>query len=183
MDDSFIALNGDVGVVLALGELATLKELEAEAGEADLLAFLDQNFAIDADAIDEGPVAGAEIFNQDAFGRAGEVGMGSAALALGPGLAARRLLAEEPRITVSPLNKLSDEDEIALGQRFAAELEKEEETISNGLIDRYLGKIVYNLAAKSQRPELPFFHQAGQLVYSQRVIVAGRISLLESGHG
>ncbi len=85
-----------------------------------------------------------------------KAGMGAAAVALAPGLAGRRLLAEEPRITVSPLNKLSDEDEIALGQRFAAELEKEEEIISNGLIDRYLGKIVSDLAAKSQRPELPY---------------------------
>jgi len=80
-----------------------------------------------------------------------KAGMGAAAAGL-----ARGSFAEEPHVTVSALNKLSDEDEIALGQRFAAELEKEEEIVSNGLIGRYLGGIVSELAAKSQRPELPY---------------------------
>ncbi len=78
-------------------------------------------------------------------------GMGAAALSLAPAL-----LAEEPHITVSPLNKLSDEDEIQLGRRFAAELDKEETIVSNMLIDHYLGGLVARLAAQSQRPTLPY---------------------------
>lgn len=64
--------------------------------------------------------------------------------------------AEEPHITISPLNKLSDEDEIELGRRFAAEYEKETEVISNILIDKYLGAMVLGLAENSQRPNLPY---------------------------
>jgi predicted Zn-dependent protease len=75
-------------------------------------------------------------------------------LLLAPAAGLRRLLGEEPHITVSPLNKLSDEDEIELGRRIAAALEKEETAVSNAAIDHYLGKMVAGLAAKSQRPEL-----------------------------
>jgi predicted Zn-dependent protease len=82
--------------------------------------------------------------------------MGAAAVALAPGWLASGLLAEEPHITISPLNKLSDEDEIALGRQFVAEFEKEVSVISNVLIDRYLGRIVATLAAQSQRPTLPY---------------------------
>jgi len=77
--------------------------------------------------------------------------MGVAALSLTPGL-----LAQEPHVTVSPLNNLSDDDEIELGRRFAAQLEKEEPTVSNSLIDRYLGSMVDELAKASQRPNLPY---------------------------
>jgi predicted Zn-dependent protease len=83
-----------------------------------------------------------------------KAGMGAVTLTLAPGWL--ELLAEEPHIYISPLNKLSDEDEIALGQQFAAEFEKEETVVSNVLIDRYLGKIVATLAAQSQRPSLPY---------------------------
>jgi predicted Zn-dependent protease len=85
-----------------------------------------------------------------------QAGMGAAALILAPGWLASRLFAEEPHIVISPLNKITDEDEIALGKRFAAEFEKEEAVISNVLTDRYLGKIVTTLAAQSQRPNLPY---------------------------
>ena len=80
-----------------------------------------------------------------------KTGLGAAAFTLAPSL-----LAEEPHITISPLNKLSDNDEIELGRRFAAELEKEETVVSNVLIDHYLGNIVVGLAAQSQRPNLPY---------------------------
>ena len=85
-----------------------------------------------------------------------KAGMGAAAVAVAPKWLATGLLAEEPRIYVSPLNKVSDEDEIALGKRFATDLEKELPIISNVLIDHYLGDIVARLAAKSQRPDLPY---------------------------
>jgi predicted Zn-dependent protease len=77
--------------------------------------------------------------------------MGVAALSMAP-----RLLAQEPHVTISPLNTLSDEDEIELGKRFAAQLEKEEPIVSNSLIDTYLGNIVDELAKVSQRPNLPY---------------------------
>jgi predicted Zn-dependent protease len=82
--------------------------------------------------------------------------MGAAAFLLAPGWLASRIFAEEPHITISPLNRVTDEDEIALGRRFAAEFEKEEAVISNVLTDHYLGKIVATLAAQSQRPNLPY---------------------------
>ncbi|MGA2673183.1 MAG: M48 family metalloprotease [Terracidiphilus sp.] len=85
-----------------------------------------------------------------------KAGMGAAAVTLAPSRLIAGLLAEEPHITVSPLNKLSDEDEIELGRRFAAQLEREQPAISNVLIDRYLGGVVAKLAAQSQRPDLPY---------------------------
>ncbi|MGP8250455.1 MAG: M48 family metalloprotease [Terracidiphilus sp.] len=77
------------------------------------------------------------------------------------GLAAVRVgalsaLADEPRVTISPLNKLTDEDEIALGRRFAAQVESEVEIVSNPVIEHYLGKMISALAAQSQRPNLPY---------------------------
>jgi predicted Zn-dependent protease len=85
-----------------------------------------------------------------------KAGMGAAALALAPVWLASGLLAEEPHIVISPLNLLRDEDEIELGQQFAAQFEKEESIVSNVLINSYLGKIVATLAAQSQRPSLPY---------------------------
>lgn len=85
-----------------------------------------------------------------------KAGMSTAALTLGPGIIAGKLLADEPHVTVSPLNRLSDEDEIELGRRFAAQLEKEEQVASNVLIDHYLNSLVRKLASQSQRPDLPY---------------------------
>jgi predicted Zn-dependent protease len=85
-----------------------------------------------------------------------KAGMGTAALVLAPGWVASRIFAEEPHIIISPLNKVTDEDEIELGRRFAAEFDKEQPVISNMLIDRYLGKVLATLAAQSQRPTLPY---------------------------
>jgi len=85
-----------------------------------------------------------------------KAGVGAAAFVLAPGWLASRMFAEEPHIVISPLNKITDEDEIALGRRFAAEFEKEEAVISNVLINSYLSKIVATLAAQSQRPNLPY---------------------------
>jgi predicted Zn-dependent protease len=85
-----------------------------------------------------------------------KAGMGAAALALAPRWLASGLWAEEPHIVISPLNLLKDEDEIELGQQFAAQFEKEEAVVSNVLINSYLGKVVATLAAQSQRPDLPY---------------------------
>jgi beta-barrel assembly-enhancing protease len=81
-----------------------------------------------------------------------KAGMSVMALSLAP-----ELLCDEPHVTISLLNTLSDEDEIELGRRFAAEFEKEAAVVSgNELIGNYLGGIVAVLAAKSQRPGLPY---------------------------
>jgi predicted Zn-dependent protease len=85
-----------------------------------------------------------------------KAGMGAAALAVAPGWLASKLLAEEPHIRISPLNLLSDKDEIALGKQFAALFEKEEVVVSNTLTDHYLGKMLATLTAQSQRPNLSY---------------------------
>jgi predicted Zn-dependent protease len=82
--------------------------------------------------------------------------MGAAAFALAPGWLASCLSAEEPHIHISPLNLLTDEDEIALGRQFATMFEQEEAMAGNTLIDRYLGGLVARLAAQSQRPNLSY---------------------------
>jgi predicted Zn-dependent protease len=64
------------------------------------------------------------------------------------------LIAEEP--IVSQESRISDEDEIALGNNFAAELEKEAPIVYNPVIDPYLNSMVRQLAAKSQRPNMPY---------------------------
>jgi predicted Zn-dependent protease len=64
------------------------------------------------------------------------------------------LLAEEPR--VADHSKISDADEIELGKQFGEQLEKEEPIATNGVIDSYLTSIVHQLAAKSQRPNMPY---------------------------
>jgi hypothetical protein len=75
VDDDAGGLDGEVAVVFALGEFAAFEELKAVAAEADLLAGLGEDFAADADAGDEGAVAGAEVFDEDAVGVAGEAGV------------------------------------------------------------------------------------------------------------
>jgi len=82
-------------------------------------------------------------------------GMGAAGLAMTPRLLVSRLFAVEPRVTISPLNKLTDEQEIALGRKFAAQIESEAEIVSNPVIEHYLKSMVDALAAQSQRPNLP----------------------------
>jgi predicted Zn-dependent protease len=76
-------------------------------------------------------------------------GMGAAVLTFAP-----HLLAKEP--VVSQQSRISDEDEIALGNKFAEELEREEPIASNPVIDAYLNNMVHELAAKSQRPNMPY---------------------------
>jgi predicted Zn-dependent protease len=91
----------------------------------------------------------------------GHFGLGATSIFVAPVLmnsifAAHELFAEEPHVTVSPLNKLADEDEIELGKRFSLQLEKEQPPVSNALIDHYLSGLVAKLAAQSQRPNLPY---------------------------
>jgi predicted Zn-dependent protease len=66
------------------------------------------------------------------------------------------LLGEEPHVLDHSRYNISDEDEIALGKKFAADLDKESPIASNSLIDNYLASVVHQLARKSQRPNMPY---------------------------
>jgi predicted Zn-dependent protease len=81
-----------------------------------------------------------------------KAGIGVGAVSLAPSI-----LADEPQVGNVNRNKISDEDEIALGKKFGAQLEKEEPIVSNPILDRYLTSIVEQLAAKSQRPDMPYY--------------------------
>jgi predicted Zn-dependent protease len=97
---------------------------------------------------------------------------------------AMRLAAEEPHPIRMPFNDLTDEDEVALGDIIAADLEKEIQIVKNQLIDAYLGNIVDKLAKASQRPNLPYrcklvnsdeinaYSIAGGRIYLNRALVA-----------
>jgi len=80
-----------------------------------------------------------------------KAGLGTAVLSLVPAV-----LAEEPRAATHTRGNISDDDEIALGNKFAEELEKEQPIVTNSVIDPYLSKMVQELAAKSQRPNMPY---------------------------
>jgi predicted Zn-dependent protease len=94
-----------------------------------------------------------ELSRRDWIRRAG---LSTMALSLGPVLFAPDLLAVEPRVADHSRNNISDEDEIALGRRFAQSLEKEAPIVSSPVIDPYLTSMVKQLAAKSQRPNMPY---------------------------
>ena len=83
------------------------------------------------------------------------MGIGVAGSALLPAWGAA-LPTEEPVVSKQSKYNVSDEDEIALGKRFAAQLEKESAIVEIPLIDRYLNGMVHDLAAKSQRPNMPY---------------------------
>lgn len=93
------------------------------------------------------------------------------------------LSAEEPHPIRMPFNDLTDEDEIALGDIFAAKLDRQIQIVKNPLIDAYLCDIVDKLAKASQRPNLPYrcglvntkeinaFSIAGGRIYLNRGLV------------
>lgn len=80
-----------------------------------------------------------------------KAGLGTAVLSLAPSL-----LTEEPRAATHTRGNISDDDEIALGNKFAEELEKEQPIVTNSVIDPYLSKMVQELSSKSQRPNMPY---------------------------
>ena len=64
--------------------------------------------------------------------------------------------ATEPHPTTPAYNKLSFDEEIALGRKFSQEYEKDVELVRNPLIGPYLDDIVRKLGRNSQRPEWPY---------------------------
>ena len=79
----------------------------------------------------------------------------AAAAALLPGCASI-CLGNEPRVANAQRARMSDEQEIALGRRFAADFESESPVLANPLIDQHLNAMVRELAATSQRPHMPY---------------------------
>ena len=69
---------------------------------------------------------------------------------------ARLLHAVEPQVVDQPYNTLTQEEEIALGKKFAQAYEKKVEMLPNPAIDTYLNHMVRKLGDASQRPSWPF---------------------------
>jgi predicted Zn-dependent protease len=66
------------------------------------------------------------------------------------------LSAEEPHVVNQPYNNLTEEEEIELGRKFGAELEKKIEILHEPDIQSYANRIVKKLGAASQRPHWPY---------------------------
>jgi predicted Zn-dependent protease len=66
------------------------------------------------------------------------------------------LNAEEPHVVVPSFNTLTDAEEIALGRKFSAELERELPILDVGPLSSYVNSIVEDLGKQSQRPRLRF---------------------------
>jgi len=85
-----------------------------------------------------------------------KAGIGTAAFTVAPCLVTSEMLADEPRVSSRSRYNISDADEIALGLRFEKELDKAQAIVSSPILDRYLNSLVQQLAAKSQRPNMPY---------------------------
>lgn len=84
-------------------------------------------------------------------------GLSGMGLFLGSALVAPScLMASEPHPARMPLNDLTDEDEAALGDILAKDVEKDLAIVDSPLINSYLDGIVQKLAAASQRPNVPY---------------------------
>jgi predicted Zn-dependent protease len=66
------------------------------------------------------------------------------------------LHAVEPHVHTEPYNTFTEEEEIALGRKFAESYESKIEILHNSTIDSYLAGMVHRLANASQKPEWPF---------------------------
>src|ERR1700730_1683571 len=71
---------------------------------------------------------------------------------------ASRALAEEPKIDVPGYNKMSDEQEIALGREAAQGIEKDRKLkfVEAGGIRDYAGDLFSKIVRTSRRPNLPY---------------------------
>ncbi len=66
------------------------------------------------------------------------------------------LLASEPHPTTPPYNTLTEEEELELGRKFAANYESKVQILANPIIDGYLNGIVKKIGDASQHPEWPY---------------------------
>lgn len=77
-------------------------------------------------------------------------------LQLGAVAAPALLRAAEPKVATPPFNTLSEQEEIALGHKFAAQYEKNVHILTFPAIDQYITGIVRRLGAASQKPAWPY---------------------------
>ena len=64
--------------------------------------------------------------------------------------------AAEPKVVTPAFNTLSEQEEIALGRKFAAQYEKSVPILRNYAIDLYLTEIIGKLGNASQKPNWPY---------------------------
>ncbi|HEU0121650.1 MAG TPA: M48 family metalloprotease [Bryobacteraceae bacterium] len=69
---------------------------------------------------------------------------------------AARLQAEEPVIPASLTTLLTEEEEVRLGAKVAANIRKESALVPSALVQQYVGQLVQNIASQSQRPALQY---------------------------
>jgi predicted Zn-dependent protease len=86
-----------------------------------------------------------------------KAGVSAAALSVVPVFLSKSVLADEPIVADHSRGNVSDDEEIELGKKFGEQLEKEVEIVQNPIIDEYLSAMVRDLAAKSQRPNMPYY--------------------------
>src|SRR5882724_1581455 len=66
------------------------------------------------------------------------------------------LRAAEPKVTTPSFNTLTEQEEIALGRKFAAQYEKSVRILNIPAIDQYMTDIIRKLGAASQKPNWPY---------------------------
>jgi predicted Zn-dependent protease len=64
--------------------------------------------------------------------------------------------AAEPTLKKAPYNPFSDQDEIAIGNKFAAEFEEKAPILKSGILDSYLAGVVDKLGKDSRRPDMHY---------------------------
>ncbi len=69
---------------------------------------------------------------------------------------AAMLQASEPKPSISPLNTLTDAEEVALGRKFASQLEREVKLLDIAPLTAYLNDLVGTLGKQSRRPNLRY---------------------------
>jgi predicted Zn-dependent protease len=79
----------------------------------------------------------------------------------------------EPKVSVPSYNTLTDAEEIALGRKFAAQLEKEMPILQIGALDNYVNGIVTELGRKSRRPNLRYVAKVVNTTDVNAVSMAG----------
>ena len=83
------------------------------------------------------------------------------------------LYAAEPKVVVPTYNTLSDAEEIALGRKFAASLEKDLPILSVSALDSYINGILTALGRKSRRPNIPYIAKVANTVDVNAVSLPG----------
>ena len=66
------------------------------------------------------------------------------------------LCAAEPKVVTPSFNTLSEQEEIALGRKFAAQFEKNVQILRNPAIEQYMSDIIRKLGNASQKPSWPY---------------------------